>query len=192
MIIGQDVRKSITSHYIVHWGVPGEIHPLKIEGGEFAILEFPPRQVRPWCVLATNGMSRYVQTQHGNSFRTELCLYTNQKQDWMFEMLEALICYPEKYDTSFVEFDTIPLERPIDGNQSVFTALMLVPPRNDANSLGVINGHTIEPMYLMEVIGLYETELDYSLEQGGKSLWERLASVSQTAVIDAFRSPVIF
>lgn len=184
--------KERTGHYIVFWGVPGEIHVRKELGtSSLAILEFPPRSGRSTWRYATNGMSEYVQTYEGTTSRTELFACTSRKLSWVVSLLDALARYPSQEQTLLGAFDTVAVGQPIDRDSSAFSAVLLAPPHLEADALGVMAGLTDEPIHISHVIGIFESECAFAVENGGAALYARLRAHGSSFLLDALRTPVV-
>src|SRR5438067_2186100 len=104
------LKQAVTTHFIVHWGVPKEIHKQELGTLDLAVLEFAPRTERKTFRFATNGMSAHVQRSKVKRipYRTELYAGSRSNTPWIIELLVALSRYPMLHQTSFSQFDTVP------------------------------------------------------------------------------------
>ena len=183
-------KRKITGHYIVHWGVPTDICPIKARGiEEFAILKFSPGGSRTTWKYATNGMSSYIQTPPDQpvKVRTELYASTREKAEWVGDLLVAFASYPQDYATYFAEGDTINVGQPVDRDSSCYTAILLRAP--DPPSIGLVAGLS-ENVLVHRVVGIFLDEVQFAQEQSGKLLWQKLAQKGEF-LLDEKRTSVV-
>ena len=187
-----DERGTITGHFLAHWGVPSSIHPRDLPSvSTFAVLVFAPQGTRRSWRYATNGMSTYLQEHPDPSVRvrTELYASSENRADWVENLLAAVATYPIDYSTYLAEGDTINVGQPIDCNQSPYEAILLAPPSPcDSVTLGTVGG-VREDILVHQVVGVYESEVDYATRNGWKVLWQRLAARGELP-LDGARSSV--
>lgn len=183
--------KERTGHFITHWGVPKEIHPRKpLAGCELAVMEFSPRRDGEKWRYATNGMSEQLQTADSVGVRTELVAYTLNHHGWVVDLLDALCRYPIQNATYFSEYDTVPIGQPIDRGVSKFSGVLLAPlPTGEPPSLPSMWGLFPEPVSLLTVIGIYDSECDIAAVEGGKHLFDLLDSI-ECVCLDTKREPI--
>lgn len=181
-----------TGHFMFFWGVPNDIQVQDdVLGSPLAILEFAPREGQSSWRYATNGMGIHLQSCGGETTRTELYLQAERPCPWAIPLLAALVPYPIQQETHFAEYDTIAVAQPIDGRESKFTALLLVPPSEEEAALGIIDNAAPEPILVHQVVGIYESEVDLAIEQGGEELYRRLRLGSHSLSVDEPRPPVV-
>jgi hypothetical protein len=120
-------------------------------------------------------MSESPQRHETGHIRTELIACSTLRAVWIISLLDALARYPFSHDTYFSEFDTIPIGQPIDRNRSPFSAILLVQPNEgELASLGTIDIALDETIFVLQVIGIYDTECDFAVERGGEALYSEL------------------
>jgi hypothetical protein len=193
------LKQEVTAHYIRHWGVPLRPHLEEPCSRELAVFEFAPgRQFHSQPPLqtsrfATNGMSACVQSYQGRLGRTEIYASARSSAPWVLELLVAVANYPQTFETLLEQFDTIPIDGPIDQDRSPFTALLLGPPEpEDPDTLGVIVGVTPEPVLVHRVVGITPSEYKFALNyKHGEELWGRLVSLGQPLLIDQPRPEAV-
>jgi hypothetical protein len=177
----------ITGHFILHWGVPNEIRPMKARGiEEFAILEFAPRGTRKTWRYATNGMSSYYQFHPDQSVRvrTEIYACTSEKAIWVDELLAAIASYPKDYNTYIAQGDTIDVESPIDRNYSFYTGILIAPPGPaDTPTVGLIGGLS-NNVLVQQVVGLFPNEVQFAKSHGGNLLFQQLSKNKEELLLD--------
>ena len=183
----------ITSHYIFHWGVPSDIHPLRLaQIPKFAIFGFSPTSTRQSWRYATNGMSSYVQSERSREIhvKSEIFVRSRNKLNWIYGLLSAVATYPLDYNTSIVENDTIDVGQPIDRDESKLTGLLITAPGPDeCESLGVI-AHNNENILVHEIIAVYPSELEFAKSHGGAALAKLIVSYGD-CLIDGNRPSVV-
>ena len=144
---------------------------------DFAILDFPPREVgRSTWRYATNGMSSYLQSHPDKNIRvrTEVFASTLREVSWVCELLAAIATYPADYATYLADGDTIDVGQPIDRSASPFTGVFLTAPGPfDAPTLGLIGGLP-DKVLVHQVVGLFPAELLYASREGSAGLPTRL------------------
>jgi hypothetical protein len=192
------LKQEVTAHYMRHWGVPLRPHLEAPCSRDLAVFEFAPgRQADSQPPLqtsrfATNGMSAYVQSYQGIPRRTEIYVSARSYAPWILELLVAVANYPVTFETLLEQFNTIPIDGPIDQSCSPFTALLLGPPEpEDPDTLGVIPDITPEPLLVHRVVGITQREYEFALNyDDGEELWHRLVSLGRPLLIDQPRAEV--
>jgi hypothetical protein len=184
--------KTITGHFMQHWGGPDEIYTRPpLAGLDFAVVRFGHGGSGRGFRLATNGMSSILQTLKEQRFRTELYASSQGDNTWVVELLDALARYPLEDDVALCEFDTIEIGQPIDRKDSPFVAVLLAPPGpDDSETLGAIGVEGEAPVVVHQVIGITRRECDFAMREGGEALWSRIRSLGQTPGLDQSRSEI--
>jgi hypothetical protein len=184
-------KGTITGHFIAHWGVPSNIFPFSARGIEaFAVLEFAPKGLRRSWRYATNGMSSYRQFCPDEHIivRTEIYASTNDRADWVHDLLIAMASYPIDCQTYFAEGDTVNVGQSIDQKSSCYTGIMIAPPQPP--TLGLVSSLQ-EKVLVHQLIGLLPSEVQFSEEHcGGKIFWQKLISDNEH-LLDVARLPVV-
>jgi hypothetical protein len=186
------MKQQVAGHFLVHWGVPKDLHlrrPLA-DGLDLAIMEFPPGSGRKTHRFATNGMSGIAQQSGEGDVRTELYACSRGSHPWIVELLDALARYPMRHHTCFREHDTISVG-PIDRDRSPFTAILLAPPSpEEKDTLGAIATDYAEATLVHQVVGIFDDECEFAIEEGGEELWRRLSALRAAVALDAERKSV--
>lgn len=181
-------QAEITAHYLRHWGPPTEIHISSQSEGSLAVLEFAPRPSETAYRYGTNGMSKHAHVIDGQPFRTELMVRSHTSRRWIIRLLEALATYPEQHGEALSESDTLPVGQPLDGVSSPFRGLLLLSADpEEETTLGAIIGIYPEPILVHRVVGLYQSELDFAVQNGSDALSERLLGLGCPLLIDIER-----
>jgi hypothetical protein len=174
--------------FILHWGVPAIHERPQLGDDPLAVFQFKPRDERATWRYVTNGMSEHEQrSARGTLARTELYAATSAESPWAIDLLDALARYPGQHDAAFFELDTIEVGQPIDQKGSPYTSLLLVPPEpEDPGTLGAIDipGCTV---LVHRIVGIYESECDFAIENGSEQLWKRLLESGQSLLLDHIR-----
>ena len=179
----------ITAHYITHWGVPSDIRPLTVEGlGDFAIVEFPPRDSRKTWRYATNGMSAYAQARSGTGreLRMELYASTARPTRNLDDVLALVARYPIDHQTRFCEGDTIAAEGAISEGWPNYAGLLIAGP--ESPGLGLIGGPD-RGVLLNRIVGIFDDELELAKTRGGHELLVKLQA--EDLPIDILRDRVV-
>jgi hypothetical protein len=122
--------------------------------------------------------------------RSELYACTRGKAAWVDDLLAALATYPIDHGTYLAEGDTISVGQPIDRSRSGYTGVLLAPPDPyDPPTIGLVSG-LCESVLVHQVVGLFENEIRYAKEHGGKTLWRRIVAHGQP-LLDLERKAVM-
>ena len=186
----QSPKQLTTAHFMHWWSVPSAIRPRQRSTQfQLAIIEFPPRDDRRSYRYATNGAGDYVMREGEGAYRQELYCTTTRKADWAIELLEGIALYPNHYLTRVGTFDTISAGGPIDQNRSPFTGVMIAPPAPvEGEEFGALERAEGEFAIVNQVVGLYDTEIDYCISHGAESLWIELAQADGELALDRART----
>jgi hypothetical protein len=94
------------------------------------------------------------------------------------------------YATYIAEGDTIGVGQPIDRNRSRYTAVLLAPPAPfDPETVGLVGGLS-GGVLVHQVVGLFEDEVRYAEQVGGKMLWRQIAANGQP-LLDEKRERIV-
>jgi hypothetical protein len=182
-----DRRKETTGHFILHWGVPREIHVRPRLVADFAVIEFGPRGERTTWRYATNGMGAIPQQRKSVTYGTELFTCSASSSAWIIRLMDAIARYPLQQETSLGEYDTMPAGGPLDGQASPYTGILLAPPDPpDAETLGLV-GRNDPLLFVHQVVAIHPAELEYAVVNGGKALWQRLLALETPLLMDTAR-----
>lgn len=168
----RDYRKLITGHCIAHWRVPHKFHVRHSSIlGELAIMEFRPDVGHCTAILVTNGMSNTGQRHSRGEYRCEVFAQIASDVELCANLLGDVAEYPFLHGTSLSTLDTIAIAR---SAAFPWSALMVVPPPPEFETVGVLVTPEGESVLFNEVVAITDKELDYSLDQGNDKLWQVL------------------
>jgi hypothetical protein len=164
------------------FGKPAKEHELLMEDGKTALMiwEFPPqthngRKCEHW-IYTTNGMAErqmpWITGPKGNpKKRIELMIYTAEKSAVAIELLHALAKFPFAGRTGLDRYQTMPFSHP----QLDWSGLLLMEPpcmEKDSDAQSIYPEKTEDITFLLQVVGLKNTELDHAVAEGGKKFIE--------------------
>ncbi len=185
--------KHRTGHFILHWGVPGAIHPQPDLGGQaLGVLEFSPnRRLTSWR-YATNGMSELPQECDGRKRRTELYAISRAKAPWLIPLLDAMARHPFQEPTYLSECDTLPLVPGMPGVPPQFGGILLAPPDPpDPATLGAFTCGDGATVLVHQVVLITPSEMEFAIASGGETLWKRLVKLDQPLLADRSRPAAV-
>lgn len=181
-----------TTHFMLHWGLPGEIHERRISGCAVAIMEFRPplKPLSPELVgdvdeyrYVTNGMSEIVV----EPAPMELFVACRRPSPRAIRLLEMLVNYPIAMAEPLFEFDTIPLEN----TGLSFAALLIAPPTGFEESVGVTKVDS-QVVLVHQVVGIMASEYQFALQSNnGEELWRKMSEARIGLCLDEEREPVV-
>ncbi|MGE5326957.1 MAG: suppressor of fused domain protein [Deltaproteobacteria bacterium] len=162
------------------------------------VIKFPPTEARKSWLFVTSGLSnawedKEPEPEGPSGLGCELVMETCGDFGWALFHLRRLLAYQTLLGWGRYEGkdclgfgDRIPLQAPIDGNQSLLTWCLVVPPAGYPPEFQLPSGRVT----LLHIVGVTDAEIRFAGEQGYPALLRKL-SPSGYPVTDASRDSVV-
>jgi len=183
--------------YIQSWGPPDDVHETCMDDSsvKLGIMRFPPRAstgeivARSCFTYATNGMSERrmpcLNAPHGNpEYRVELLAYARAESQWINELLCDMARYPFVHGSGLALGHTLPVQQNAKG---FWKGFLLTQPRLEPptfNPLAIDIGIGSDWVFYLQVLGLFENELEEAIDIGGPEFSRRY--LPENLPIDTF------
>jgi hypothetical protein len=157
------------------------------------LYSFPPTKERAKWALVTSGMSERRQPGRealGQPAKTELMLYCEEPEGWMYDLLRSLAEYPAS-SNGFLDYNSIVIRfaELIPDKPSLLTAAYFAYPNEDDKLIHMKTGNDVADMLL--VLPIMEAEIKYGEKHGTRSLMERFMEKHPSLSADDGRPCVV-
>lgn len=159
------------------------------------IYQFPPLGMREHWTLVTGGMSDRRQEIPPDlagalAPRSELILYADKPDPWMFRALKQLAEYPFQEETYLHFGHTVDGGGPVAPTPCTLTAFLVWEPVFEEDPLAelLVEGDRVDFLW---VVPLTAAELAFKLEHGSMELVKRFEETGLDPVVDTQRPSVV-
>ncbi|MEO6908044.1 MAG: suppressor of fused domain protein [Abditibacteriaceae bacterium] len=157
------------------------------------IYQFEPTPDRPFWTLITSGMSNQIQPELEDSHssrRTEILMYAEEPQGWMFSVMKGLAEMPFEDNTNLHWGHTVPNGMPMTAQPSLLTSFFFMPPFFEPLEFNELKleDDTVDFLWMIPIT---ETERMYAIEHGSDQLYEKIEDADMPIVVDENRDSVI-
>jgi hypothetical protein len=159
---------------------------------QLGIMEFQPvaqaKLGRAHLTYVTNGMSeRRMPWLEGPTVadsmkrnRIELLVYTQNKQDWIIDLLAEVAQYPFLHRTGFLPGHTFSVSSPLQQLWDGYVLTLPLLEDEGLNPLGLaIDSISGDPVMWLQVVGIMADELAFGMAAGGNELLEPHLKLNQ-------------
>ena len=170
-------------------------HPTDLRPVHIDIYRFAPTPARPFWTLLTGGMSDLRQPAledppEGVAPRSELIMYAQQPQGWMFSVLKGLAEMPFENATCLHWGHTVPNGMAMTAKPSELTSFFFVPTRDESPELAKlsIGGDRVDFLVLVPIT---ESERAYAREHSSAALVALMDDSGFQLVVDEGRKSLV-